>query len=271
MSARAFARVLAAGALLFVACLAGPARSQDSSSAAIPAHEGYVTDAAHVIDPARRAELEGFLDQLQKKTGAEFAVLTIATTAPEAPEAYKTRVFQAWGIGKKGEDNGVLLLVAMQERALRFETGYGLEGALPDGWQARMLRNVVVPKFRAGDPGEGITLAVVESAKRIAAEKGVTIEWDGRPLVYDDGGGARSGRGIPMWLVALIIVIVVSNLASQGGRGRRGGRYYGGGGPWIGGGGFGGGLGGGFGGGGGSSFGGFGGGGSGGGGGGADW
>ncbi|MBK7369665.1 MAG: TPM domain-containing protein, partial [Candidatus Eisenbacteria bacterium] len=176
MSARAFARVLVAGTLLLAAVFVQPARSQQDGLAAIPPHAGYVTDAAQVIDPARRAELEGFLDQLQKKTGAEFAVLTIATTAPEAPEAFKTRVFKEWGIGKKGEDNGVLLLVAMQERALRFETGYGLEGALPDGWQARMLRNVVVPKFRAGAPGEGITLAVVESAKRIAAEKGVTIE-----------------------------------------------------------------------------------------------
>lgn len=261
---RAAARPWIAVALLVVALLANPARAQDGNLVAIPERAGYVTDGAGVLGETRSAQLEAFLDQLERKTGAEFAVLTIATTAPEAPEAYKTRVFAAWGIGKKGEDNGVLLLVAMEERALRFETGYGLEGTLPDGWQARMLRRVAVPQFRAGQPGEGITLAVIEAAQRIAAEKGVTLEWDGKALRYR---GESAGKRIPSWL-PLLIVFVIIVASSQGRHGRRGG-YYGGG-PWMGGG-FGGGMSGGFGGGGGSSFGGFGGGGSGGGGGGADW
>ncbi|MFN8586815.1 MAG: TPM domain-containing protein [Candidatus Eisenbacteria bacterium] len=265
---RAFARALlvcALGALLPAAPLA---RAQESApeAAPIPAAEGYVTDAAGILGDTRAAQLESFLDQLQRKTGAEFAVLTVRTTAPDTPEGYKLRVFDAWKLGKKGTDEGVLLLVALDERALRFETGYGLEGTLPDGWQARMLREVAVPRFRAGEPGEGVTAAVLATARRIADEKGVTLEWNGRELRYS--GGART-RGLPLWLIALIVFVVISNLASRGGYGRRG-RYYGG--PFMGGGGFGGGgFGGGFGGGGGSSFGGFGGGGSGGGGGGANW
>lgn len=260
---RAWARPILAVGVLVLALLVPASRAQDApGEVPVPAHAGYVTDAAQVLDEARRAQLEGFLDQLEKKTGAEFAVLTIATTAPEAPESYKTRVFKAWGIGKRGEDNGVLLLVAMQEHALRFETGYGLEGTLPDGWQARMLREVAVPRMRAGDNAGGITLAVIAAAQRIAAEKNVTLEWDGKPLVYDGRGGRSE---LPGWLLALIIVVIVLSVMSNAGRtGRRG--YYGGG-PWIGGG-WGGGFGGG---GGGGSFGGFGGGGSGGGGGGANW
>lgn len=266
--ARVCARVALVCALGVIVPTARPARAQDAAAeqAPIPAAAGYVTDAAGILGETRVAQLEAFLDQLQRKTGAEFAVLTVRTTAPETPEGYKLRVFDAWKIGKKGTDEGVLLLVAMDERALRFETGYGLEGTLPDGWQARMLREVAVPRFRAGQPGEGVTAAVLATAKRIADEKGVTLEWNGATLRYS--GGARE-RGVPLWLIALIVFIVITNLASRGGYGRRG-RYYGG--PWIGGGGFGGGgFGGGFGGGGGSSFGGFGGGGSGGGGGGANW
>ena len=162
----------------------------------------------------------------------------------------------------------LLLLVAMEERALRFETGYGLEGTLPDGWQAAMLRREAVPAFRQGRYAEGVRAAVQQAALRIAEEKGVALEWDGQPLTYDS---IRSRGKLPPSVVALIvfalIVMVVLSASSRSG-GRRGRRFRGG--PWGGGGGFGG-WGGGFGGGGGGSFGGFGGGGSGGGGGGANW
>ncbi|MEO5987606.1 MAG: TPM domain-containing protein [Candidatus Eisenbacteria bacterium] len=265
---RAFARRWCVVAVLLgTTALASPVRSQDSSLAAIPAYEGYLTDRAHVFSDPARAQLESFLDQVHEKTGAQFAVLTVETTAPEAPESYKTRVFQAWGIGNKERDDGLLLLVAMQEHALRFETGYGLEGVLPDGWQGRMIRQVAVPLMRQGRSADGITQAVLQASERIATDKGVTLEWDGRELRYSQTRRSR----FPPQLLALVFFLILSVLMrSAGGRGRRG---PGMGGPWMGGGwggGFGGG-GGGFGGGGGGSFGGFGGGGSGGGGGGGNW
>lgn len=266
---RAGARLLLFAVLVVGAAGAAPARAQDDSGrAAIPRYTGYVTDAAGILDDARRAQLEGFLDQLHAKTGVQFAVLTVKTCAPEDPSTYKTRVFNEWGIGDKERKDGLLLLVAMQERFLRFETGYGLEGTLPDGWQSRMLRDLAVPAFRAGDPGEGITAAVLSSAQRIGAEKGVKLEWNGRELRYDTASGG--GRGLPAWVILLIaffifFVLIPSLLAGR----RRGWRSAAG---WGGGfGGFGGGFGGGSGGGGGGSFGGFGGGSSGGGGGGAGW
>src|SRR5262245_44441146 len=189
-------------------------------------------------------------------------------TEPEEPSAFKTRVFNDWHIGDKDRDDGLLLLVAMKERDIRFETGYGLEGTLPDGWEARMLRDLAVPRFRDGDPEAGITAAVLAASQRIAAEKGVTLEWNGKELRYDDGG-----EGIPWWVIKFILIallILVPTILRATAGSRRGPWYRGG--PWGGGwgGGFGG-FGGGFGGGsfssGGSSFGGFGGGSSGGGGG----
>jgi uncharacterized protein len=259
--ARRLAAVFACAAMLR---LAQPARAADGE-APIPAAHGYVNDTAGILGESRAAELESYLDQLEKKAGVQFAVLTVNSTAPEDPEQYKVRAFKAWGIGGKGKDEGLLLLVAMQEHRMVFETGYGLEGTLPDGWEAGMLRDLAVPRFRAGQYADGVTAAVLAAAQRIAAEKGVTLTWTGEALRYDAPPGRR--RGIPPILVAFIIFLILSSML----RGRRGG-FFGGMGPWIGmgmggwGGGFGGG-----GGGGGSSFGGFGGGSSGGGGGGAGW
>jgi uncharacterized protein len=270
---------LTAGLIVALAVLApatgraqSPADSLDGPP--IPAPVGYVNDLTGTLDEPTRAKLEGFLDQVEKKTGAQFALLIVRTTAPVAPTDYKVRVFERWGIGRKGSDEGLLMLVALEEREVRFETGYGLEGALPDARQSRIFRDEMAPRFRAGDMAGGIIAGTTTTAAYIAAEKGVTLEWDGRELRY----GERRDRGrVPVWVPLLVFIIVMMIASGSRRRRRRGGWWigpggYGGWGGWggggFGGGGFGGG-GGGFGGGG--SFGGFGGGGSGGGGGGGRW
>lgn len=249
------------------------AQSPDSSATpdtTIPRAEGYVTDRAHLLDDASRGKLEAFLDQLQNKTGAQFAVLTVPTTAPLDPADYKVEVFKRWGVGKRGEDNGVILLVAFHEHRVWFETGYGLEGVLPDGLEARIIRQELTPRFRAGDYAGGITATVVRAAAYIAKDKNVELEWNGATLRYDTSSGAGGPTPWPALLVVFVLFIIVSNVLRRlrwigSGYGRRGG-WGGGMGGWGGGfGGFGGG------GGGGGSFGGFGGGGSGGGGGGGSW
>jgi uncharacterized protein len=248
--------------------LAGSAHAAEGD-AAIPAAQGYVTDVAGVIGETRQAQLESHLAQLKEKTGVQFAVLTVNSTAPEAPEQYKVRVVQEWHLGGEKQDEIVLLLLAMQERRLVFETGYGLEGTLTDVWEAGMLRDLVRPRFRAGEIEDGMTLAVLQTVKRIADAKGVSVPWTGDALRYDERP-ARQRRGLPPILVAFLVFMILSAILNRFGGPRggfRGGPYIGGFGGW--GGGFGGGSGGG------SSFGGFGGGGggssSGGGGGGMSW
>jgi uncharacterized protein len=268
---------------LDIALLPGAARvwaqaAPDSTLAPIPAPVGFVNDQAGLLSETTRAQLEGFLDQLKRKTTVEFAVLTVRSTAPETPSEYKVRVFQRWGIGDAGEDNGLLLLIAVEEREARFETGYGLEGTLPDGLQSRIVRQQMIPHFRQGNWDRGVVDGVVEIARRIGQERNVTLEWDGRPLRY----ARRAGGGMPAWVIVLVVLALILAMiiagASGGGRGgmrrpRRRGLYFPGGwgdsfgGGWTGGG-FGGGWGGG---GGGGGFGGFGGGSSGGGGGGGSW
>ncbi len=244
---------------------------------AIPEPTGFVNDVAGILSEPKRAQLEGFLDQVKKTTGAEFAILTMRSTAPLSPSDYKVKVFERWGLGEKGQDNGLLMLVAVEEREVRFETGYGLEGALPDGFQSRVFRTEMAPRFREGDYDAGVVAGVLACAARIAKEKGVALTWEGRELRYREGRG-----GLPVWVLVIAVLMVfalasaISRSARHTGRRRRGG--YGSWGSWGGpgwGGGFGGGSfgGGSFGGGGssGGSFGGFGGGSSGGGGGGGSW
>lgn len=262
--------LLLAALVLASSVAAARARAADDEPA-IPAPVGFVNDHAGVFRDDDRARLEAFLDQVRRKTGAEFAVLVVRSTEPLDPSTYKVRVFEQWKLGRKGLDNGLLLLVALDQHEARFETGYGLEGTLPDGLQSRIFRGIMRPRFRAGDIAGGITQGVLATAAVIAREKGVTLEWNGRELRY-----APRSRGLPPWLglvvVGLFALAVMANLRGGGGgpfRGRRIGRAL-----WIGGmgglGGWGGGFGGGFGGSGGG-FGGFGGGASGGGGGGGSW
>lgn len=274
---RALARPGFAALLLSVLALASASAVQGQSGATeapIPPAVGYVNDRAGVFDDASRARLEGFLDQVRQKTGAQFALLVVDSVAPETPAGYKVRVFQAWGIGDRERDDGLLMLVALGERRVEFETGYGLEGALTDAFQSRVVREVMRPRMRAGDLRGGITEGVLAVSARIAKDKGVTLEWDGRELRY--GGGRRPFPVLfAVILVLLMVIAMMNGIGSSGGMGgpmagrglRRSGGWGGYGGGW--GGGFGGGGGGGgFGGG---SFGGFGGGSSGGGGGGGSW
>jgi uncharacterized protein len=290
MSRRAPARhgvwrtVILTGVVLVAALVAGTAWAQQPDdappdSAAIPAAAGFVNDHAGLLDEPTRARLEAFLDQVRRKTGAEFAILAVPTTAPLTPDEYKVRVFQRWGLGRRGVDDGLLMLIARQEREVKFETGYGLEGTLPDGFQSRIFRQEMMPRFQAGDFGGGVVAGTLAIANRIAAEKGVTLTWDGRELRYRERRALPRGAVSFFTMLALFIalMILINALGGGGGAGgsrrrrRRGGGWIvgpGGLGGW--GGGFGGGSfgGGGFGGGG---FGGFGGGASGGGGGGGRW
>jgi uncharacterized protein len=229
-----------------------------------PAPRGYVNDFANVISPNVAAQMNAICLELQEKTGAEIAVATFSTIGDEDADEYANRLFEKWGIGKKGKDNGVLLFLTLGERKkVRIETGYGLEGILPDITAGRILDNYVIPEFRKSDYGAGLLGGVKAIAGLIAADAGVEITGAVRPNL--SGRQSRQKTSPLTWIILLLIIIVLSRsrllgpllLSGMfgGGRGRGG---------WGGGGGFGGGFGGG-------GFGGFGGGGSGGGGAGRSW
>jgi uncharacterized protein len=226
---------------------------------AIPPATGYVTDTAGILGEWT-AKTETLCREIEGQTGVEVAVLTVKTTVPLETQQFAQQVFDRWKIGKKGKDNGVLILVAAADRKLWIATGYGVEGVLPDGKVGEIRDRVLRPLFRQGRYGEGIymgvaTIGSILSGGKIAAPK--------------DGARARRERNnlglLFLALLPLLFIWSILRWTSIAGTRRGGGGYYGG----YGGGGFGGGGFGGFGGGGG--FGGFGGGSSGGGGAGGGW
>jgi uncharacterized protein len=237
------------------------------AGAAVPPPQGFVTDRANVIDAPIQRQITQLIQELQQKTGAEIAVVTVDTTEPLDDFTYAMQLADAWKPGRKGDDTGIVMLVAVKDRKVRVLTGYGVEGILPDGLIGEIQDKQILPEFRAGRYGEGVLRGVTAIAQRIAAERGV--ELSGVPA------GTRAPAAgqvqIPFWVMLLAFVVVMLLMARVGG-GPTGGLRRGGGGPVFlpGGGGGRGDFPGGFGGGGGG-FGGFGGGGFGGGGAGRSW
>jgi uncharacterized protein len=220
----------------------------------------YVVDLAGIVDQGAEGKLNGYLRELEQKTGAQMVVLTIKSLEGESLEDFSITVaHDKWKLGQKGRDNGVLLLVSTGDKKYRLEVGYGLEGALPDSFVGEVGRSYLVPYFKKGDYAGGIYSASLIVVNTIAKDAGVTIT--GMPTVKrparSASGKKRSGpfQKVMGFLFIIFLIymfirhpramITMMLLSSMGGR--RGG--WGGGGG-FGGGGFGGGGGGGFGGGG---------------------
>jgi uncharacterized protein len=197
---------------------------------------GFVNDYAGVIDASSQQSLTSLLTELQEKTGAEIAVVTIKSLENESIEVFTNKLFAKWGVGKKGKDNGLMILVAMDERKIWIETGYGLEGILPDASLGYIIRNDMTPEFKAGNPGRGILAGAAAVAGKIAAYENINLS----------GGyyqaGAYPVRQVTnfqkvMGVIFMIIMIIVfiKNpwlflLFLMGGRGgRMGGGGFGGG------------------------------------------
>ncbi|MEY3713476.1 MAG: hypothetical protein RL321_1096, partial [Pseudomonadota bacterium] len=139
---------------LLAAMAFAPAARAQTELQAIPTLTARVTDQAGVLSAQQEAELEALLTAFETRKGAQIAVLTVATVAPEEIEQYSIRVVDAWKLGRQGVDDGALLIVAVDDRRVRIEVGRGLEGALTDLISNRIIDETIVPAFRAGDyPG----------------------------------------------------------------------------------------------------------------------
>lgn len=246
----------------------GDARVEWAGQEHIPRLTAPVNDFANVIDASSEAQLEELIRRLQGATGDVMVVATVKTFQPFADlRSYAVELFEngGQGIGVKGKDNGLLIVLAVDDRRVEVETGYGLEGIITDGFAGETMRSVT-PFFREAEYGRGLLAGATRLAQRIAEGRNVDLNLALPPQARS--GRQRNSGGFPVgfWVIILIIFL---NMMRGGTRRRR--RWVSGVGPF--GGGFGGGRGGGWSGGGGfgGGFGGFGGGRSGGGGGGAGW
>ncbi len=197
-------RSLLAGAALALAGLAaGTTLAQDLQP--VPPLAARVTDTTGTLDAAQRAALEAKLEAFERKKGAQVAVLIVATTEPEDIAQYSIRVVDAWKLGRAQPDDGVLLLVAKDDRRLRIEVGYGLEGALPDAIASRIIRETITPYFRQNDYYGGIDAGVEQILGVIRGEELPPPDerWQ---------GGEAVSRGLDMLPVLLFGVLFVSGI-----------------------------------------------------------
>src|SRR5512139_4199852 len=205
---------------LLVWAVGSAARASDP---VIPAPTGYVNDRAGVMGDFA-GKTEALCREIERATGAQVAVLTLRTTEGMAPQQYAQRVFDRWKVGKKGKDDGVLVLLAVDDRKLWIATGYGVEGVLPDGKVGEIRDRYMVPAFRQGRYGEGIHDGVAAIG---AVLGGGNAPPPGR-------AAARKGLPVPFWLfflLAPIIVFLLIRALAGGAAGTRrfGGFYHGGG------------------------------------------
>jgi uncharacterized protein len=188
----------------------------------VPSLQSRVTDLTGTLDASQRARLEAELAAIEARKGAQLAILIVATTQPEAIEQYSIRVVEAWQLGRGREraqrdtgdarataiDDGVLLLVAKDDRKVRIEVGYGLEGAIPDAVAKRIISESISPRFRAGDFAGGLEAGVADLSRRIAGED--------LPAPWQPAQGAEPEVSLlPAVLMSFIVGLFVSRVAGR--------------------------------------------------------
>ena len=201
----ALLRLIGAGLLLVLLAGAGPALAQADGFKAVPPYQARVTDQVGMLTPDQRQRLDSVLADYERQTGSQIAVLLVASTEPEAIEQYSIRVTDAWKLGRKGVDDGVLLVVARDNpsalRRLRIEAGRGVQGVLTDAQSKRILQDTIAPHFRQNHYYEGLVAGVGAIATLLNKESfPVPAQQPQQQRQAADGGG------FPMSAIIALVV-----------------------------------------------------------------
>ena len=210
MPAMVLPRALVAAALLCFAVLTAFAE------VAVPPLQARVTDLTGTLSAERIVELERQLAAFEAKKGTQIGVLMVPTVQPDTIEQYAVRAFEQWKLGRKGVDDGVLLVIAKNDRKLRIEVGYGLEGALTDATSKRIISDDIVPQFKRGDFAAGVMAGV---SRIISVADGEALP---SPTAAPRSGLANLPFN-PEWLIAGFVLFSVVNRGLRGVLGRLGG------------------------------------------------
>jgi len=184
----------------------------------IPQLKGYVNDYAGVLSSSEENQISQILSNLEKSTSAQVALLTVDSLQGYSVESFALKTADEWGLGQKDRDNGLLLLLAMDEKKVRIEVGYGLEGDMTDVKSGYIIRNIILPEFKKGNFDQGLY-------DGISAINGVitnTSEISEKELqAYAKEPEKRGSAGIPINLIIFIIIFFISSIS----RGRRRGHH----------------------------------------------
>ena len=212
MKKRALSRTLVFFALLMAMALGWPISLEGAVT--FPAPRGAVNDFAGVIPSQYVGPMENLAREVLEKTGTAIVVATVETIGDNDPNDYANRLYQAWGIGKKGEDKGVLIFLAVKERRVRIETGYGVEGILPDGLVGEILDRFALPYFKEGQYGKGMSEAMAAVSSVVAKAAGVTLT-GARPPEQRQVG---TGRGPGIFQLVLLLAALFFLIGTRQGR-----------------------------------------------------
>jgi uncharacterized protein len=208
----------------------------------LPKPTGYVSDLAHVVNPQDKEALEAFCTKVEQQLGVQFALVTVDTIGDSPIRDYALEVSRLWGVGDKKSNQGVLLLLAIQDRQSDIETGRGVEPYITDGFSGSTLRSMR-PSLRAGDYGAALLYAAREMAGQIARGKNIEFT-ETIPQLRRRQPEQNNGSHIPFPLIVIGLLFLLFVLSRGGGRrfltgmllgnllggGRRGGGDWGGGG-----------------------------------------
>lgn len=206
----------------------------------VPRPVGFVNDYAQVLSEPAKAQLNALSTSLAQATGAQMVFVIMPSIAPYDEFTYGQAIFDAWGIGQKGKDNGLLFLIAIKEKRLRIHTGYGVEGVLPDGKLGRYRDEYLRPYLKKNQIGAGLANIGLVCAQDLAQEAEVQLNINGTPKRFP----RQKSQGTPGRLIIMIVLLVFLSVISRLNRRRRSvtGAYIPGGYYRSGGGGFGGGF-----------------------------
>ena len=186
----------------------------------VPELTGRVVDQANILTDDNERRLAGKLETFEGKTSIQLVVVTLASLQDRPIEEWGLTLGRSWGIGQKGEDSGALLIVAPNDRELRIEVGYGLEGTLPDATADAIIRNVIIPRFKAGEMAGGISDGVDAI---IAVLTGTGEEFTPAPR---EAAGRTLSAWAPMLFGGFFIILMIVSQFRNRRRRHRGARYY---------------------------------------------
>ena len=189
----------------------------------IPGYSGYVNDYAGVISEKDKASMEDVAKEVEEKTGAQIAVLTVRTMDPYTSiDDFSMAVAEKWKVGEKGKDTGIIIVLAMEERKIRIDVGYGLEGIFNDARVGRILDNNIIPYFRGGDFSAGLRRGMFKIADTIGTE--MNVELDERTKMQDNTFTERLCMLIFFIIFVSIFLMMIRRMNNAKRTGRR---YYG--------------------------------------------
>ena len=189
----------------------------------VPGYSSYVNDYAVVITEKDKASMESVAKEVEEKTGAQIAVLTVKSMSPYTSiDEFGMAVAEKWKVGEKGKDTGIIIILAMEERKVRIEVGYGLEGIFNDARVGRILDNTIIPYFRGGDFSAGLRRGVFKIADTIGKE--MDVELDERTKMQDSNFTESLCIFIFFVIFVSIFILMIRRMNNAKRTGRR---YYG--------------------------------------------